>query len=92
MVGFPTVEILAAIGMTHARPRRKSKLEYGYGILGNEENEECALIDPVFHRAALGAETNPIPGTPFRRFVMHLDWPGQANKERCITSVTEEGV
>ena len=85
MVGFPLVEALAAIGMTHARPNRKSKLEYLYGVLGNG-----GLIDPVFHRAAAGAEICPIPGHAFRRFVMHLDWPGQEDQARCITQVMEE--
>ena len=87
MVGFPLVEILAAIGATNARPRRKTKLEYRYGVLGATDGP---LLDPLFHRAALGAETSPVPGRPFRRFVMHLDWPGQEDQARCITQVTAE--
>ena len=88
MVGFPLVEILAAIGVTNARPLRAAKLEYRYGVLG--VGESCPLLDPMFHRAALGAETSTVPGHPFRRFVMHLDWPGQEDQARCITQVTEE--
>ena len=87
MVGYPLVEVLAAIGMTNARPSRKSKLEYRYGVLGYEQG---TLLDPVFHRAALGADACPIPGRLFRRFVMHLDWPGREGDARCITQVTEE--
>ena len=87
MIGFPLVEVLAAIGVTNARPSRNSKLEYRYGVLGTDHGP---LVDPMFHRAALGAERTPIPGRPFRRFVMHLDWPGQADQARCITQVTEE--
>ena len=87
MVGFPLVEILAAIGVTNARPQRADKLEYRYGVLGAGEGP---LLSPMFHRAALGADTSPIPGHPFRRFVMHLDWPGQQGQDRCITQVTEE--
>ena len=87
MVGFPLVEILAAIGVTNARPHRAAKLEYRYGVLGVGEGP---LLDPMFHRAALGADTSPVPGRPFRRFVMHLDWPGQEDQARCITQVTEE--
>ena len=36
MVGYPLVELLAAIGMTHARPKRpgRSKLEYRYSVPG----------------------------------------------------------
>ena len=89
MVGFPLVEILAAIGMTHARPSRKTKLEYRYGVLGHDKGP---LLEPIFHRVALGAETGPIPGRSFRRFVMHLDWPGQEDQARCITQVSEEEI
>lgn len=48
MVGFPVVEILAAIGVTHARPERVNKLEYRYGVLGG-----ASPRDPLFLRAAL---------------------------------------
>ena len=89
MVGFPLVEILAAIGMTHARPSRKTKLEYWYGVLGYDNG---SLMEPLFHRTALGADVVPIPGRSFRRFVMHLDWPGQEDQARCITQVLEEKV
>ena len=87
MVGFPLVEILAAIGMTHSRPSRKTKLEYRYGVLGHDHGP---LLEPIFHRVALGAEKTPIPGRSFRRFVMQLDWPGQEDQARCITQVSEE--
>lgn len=86
MVGFPLVEIFAAIGMTHARPSRINKLEYRYGVLGGDKD---ALLAPIFHRAALGADAPPVPGRAFRRFVMQLDWPGQENQARCITQVYE---
>ena len=89
MVGFPLVEVLAAIGMTNARPRRTTKLEYRYGVLGHGTPP---LLDPVFHRAALGADTSPILGRPFRCFVMQLDWPGKENQARCITQVKEEEI
>ncbi|MDE0220260.1 MAG: type I-U CRISPR-associated protein Cas8c [Spirochaetaceae bacterium] len=85
MVGYPVVELLAAIGISNARPRRSTKLEYRYGVLGGEEP-----LDLVFLRAALGAATAPVPGIPFRRFVMRLGWPGRPNQARCITHVTEE--
>ena len=88
MVGFPLVEVLAAIGMTNARPTRKTKLEYRYGVLGVGRGD--LLLDPVFHRVALGGESSPVPGLPFRRFLMHLDWPGQEDQARCITEVNEE--
>ena len=89
MVGFPIVEILAVAGMAHARPCRKTKLEYKYAVLGCHED---ILLDPIFHRAALGAEVSPVPGWPFRRFVMRLDYPGKEGQARCITQVTEETI
>ena len=85
MEGFPVVEILAAIGVSHARPMRAGKLEYRYGLLGGP-----TPLDPTFLRVALGAETSPIPGTPLRRFTMQLGWPGQEGQARCITHVKEE--
>ena len=89
MLGFPLVEVLAGIGMSHARPNRVTKLRYEYGVLGGGES---SLVDPLFHRAALGAVENPIPGRPFRRFVMQLDWPGQEGQARCISQVTEKEI
>ena len=89
MIGFPLVEILAAIGMSYARPSRANKLRYRYGVLGYDRGP---LLGPIFHRAALGAESTPVPGRTFRRFVMHLDWPGQEDQARCITQVSEEEI
>lgn len=87
MIGFPLVELFAAIGMTNARPKGFSKLKYRYGVLGCADN---SLLDPLFHRFALGAGSTPIPGHPFRRFVMNLGWPGKEGQARCITQVFEE--
>ena len=99
MQGYPVVELLAAIGLTHARPfevdqksrpkdqRNKSKLEYGYGVAGITDSK---LYDPIFLRAAIGSKQRPFPGMRFRLFSMHLDWPGQQGQARCITNVIEE--
>ena len=84
MVGYPLVEVLAAIGVTHARPQRSSKLEYRYGVLGGSDP-----LDLVLLRAALGGHS-PLPGAPFRRFAMRLDWPAKEGQARCITHVKEE--
>ena len=84
-MGFPLVEALGAVGVTHARPARIDRLEYRYGVIGGDH-----LLDPLVLRAALGAESPPVPGLPFRRFCMRLDWPGKAGQARCITHVTEE--
>lgn len=87
MIGFPVVEMLAAIGLTNARPRRagRNKLEYHYGVLGITARDE--LFDPIFLRAALGGAEM---GFPCREFQMQLGWPGQENQARCITNVIEE--
>ena len=87
MQGYPIVELLAAIGLTHARPLRRTKLEYSYGVPGFVGAD---LHDVIILRAALGARQPPFPGMPFRRFSMQLDWPGQENQARCIINVTEE--
>ena len=87
MRGFPIVELLAAIGLTHARPIRRERLEYRYGVAGLAGD---GLYDPIFLRAALGTEYPPVPGMPFRLFTMRLDWPGQEGQARCITDVIEE--
>jgi CRISPR-associated protein Csb3 len=82
-VGYPLVEILAAIGLTNARPKRISKLEYRYEITFTADG---TLLDPIFHRAALGGAPLPFPR---RSFQMILGWPGKENQARCITTVQE---
>lgn len=87
MTGFPVVEMLAAIGLSHARPHRnpRTKLEYHYAVLGVDA--DTSLYEPMFLRAALGAADL---GFPRRQFLMQLGWPGQENQARCITNVIEE--
>ncbi len=88
--GYPWVELLAAIGLTHARPERLNKLSYRYAITGrgtgDAENE--TTVPPQVLRAALGC--GPIEPYRSRRFVMELGWPGQANQARAIKNVYEE--
>ena len=87
MMGYPVVELLAAIGLTNARPVRHQRLEYSYGVAGMVDDE---LYDPIFLRAALGKGKPLFPGMPFRLFNVRLDWPGQEGQARCITNVIEE--
>lgn len=87
MQGYPIVELMAAIGVTHARPLRRDKLNYSYGVAGVSDTD---LYDPMFLRATLGSLHPLLPGMPFRRFSMHLNWPGQEGQARCITNVIEE--
>jgi CRISPR-associated protein Csx14 len=89
-VGFPVVEVLGAIGLTHARPRRiqrRDKLDYAYAVVGRNRPANDFWASPPVLRAALG--TTPFP-LPTRRFRMRLGWPGQENQARSITTVDEE--
>jgi len=81
MVGYPLVELLAAIGLTYARPVRDDRLAFRYGVIGGR------TYAPSFMRAALGGGELPFP---MRSFQMQLGWTGQEGKERCITIVTED--
>lgn len=80
MIGYPLVELLAAIGLQHARPERLKKLSYRYGV-------SSAVLPTLFVRAALGAR--PL-GFPMRVFRMTLGWPGQEGQARCIIDAQEE--
>lgn len=86
-VGFPIVELLGAIGLSHARPRRIKKLEYVYGVSARGQHAETRWLPPELLRVALGAETLPFPTRHFR---MLLGWPGKEGQARAITTVTEE--
>lgn len=87
MVGFPLVEILAAIGLTNARPQRLTKLEYRYSVIGDPGSQTS--FDACFLRAALGCAPLPFPQRIFR---MQLGWPGKENQARCITTIVEETI
>ncbi len=86
-VGFPLVEILGVIGLSHARPRAEpgTRLEYVYGII--VQRDGTTICPPMFLRAALGCADLPFE---MRRFRMFLGWPGQEGQARCITNVIEE--
>lgn len=83
-VGYPLVELLGAIGLTHARPRRLTKLKYRYGVVGTSREVIWAPLS--FLRAGLGASATPFET---RRFQMFLSWPGKEGQARAITQVTE---
>lgn len=82
MVGYPLVELLAAIGLQHARPLRLNKLLYRYGAWG-------VPLPTLFARAMLGLGN---PGFPIRTFTMKLGWPGQEGQARCITDALEDTI
>ena len=90
--GFPLVEVLAAIGLTHARPRRsdrRNKLAYGYAAIGRGQSTESHWLPLAMLRPALGGAPLPFP---MRQFRMLLDWPGQEGQARSITTVIEETI
>jgi CRISPR-associated protein Csx14 len=82
-VGFPLVEILAAYGLSHARPQRRQKLRYHYGCLIDPSGRWLPL---ALLRAGLSGD--PMPPFQLRRFRMELAHPGK--DDRCITHVYEE--
>lgn len=87
-LGFPLVEILAAIGLTHARPRRlDDKLEYRYGVIAAPAGHSNTLLPLALLRAAMGAVSLPFPQ---RTFFLQLGWAGQEGQARAITSAVEE--
>jgi len=82
-VGFPLVEILAAYGLSNARPKRVHKLRYVYGCLIDPADR---LLPLPLLRAGLGGD--PLHPFRIRRFRMELAHPGR--DDRCITHVYEE--
>lgn len=92
-VGYPLVEVLAALGLSHARPAAgrgagEGKLVYRYAVTaGPNRSGTESLLDPALLRAGLGGGRLPFPQ---RHFHMRLNWPGKENQARAITAVTEE--
>lgn len=92
-IGYPIVELLAAFGLTYARPCRsdpRNKLVYKYAVIGRERADESTWFCPSILRAALGGAPFPFP---MRRFQMLLGWPAKEGQgPRSITTVTEETI
>lgn len=86
-MGYPFVELLASIGLTYARPHRRHKVEYVYGVVGTTERGLIELLPASVLRTALGSDELPFCQ---RRFRMRLGWPGKEGQARAITIVTEE--
>ncbi len=82
-VGYPFVELLAAVGLQYARPVRVThgdSLNYRYYVSN-------ALLPTCLMRVAIGT---PELGFPTRRFRMCLDWANQEGQARCIIHTEEE--
>lgn len=89
MIGYPLVEMLAAIGLQNARPHRpdlRDKLAYRYGVSN-------LRLPTIYVRTILGAQPlwqHPFQRFPIRIFRMRLGWPGQEGQARCIIDAQEE--
>ncbi|MBI4491445.1 MAG: type I-U CRISPR-associated protein Cas8c [Chloroflexi bacterium] len=91
-MGFPLVEVFAALGLANARPLRVHALEYRYAVIGIPRetarvSRDEALFHPSLLRAALGGSPLPFPQRVFR---MTLGWPATEGQARAITTVREE--
>jgi CRISPR-associated protein Csb3 len=75
----PIVEILAAIGLEHARPHEFQTRRVYYGVWG-------CILSPMVARAALAAVPLPFP---MRRFVFELDLSG---KNKVVTFAQEDNL
>lgn len=76
---YPAVELLAAIGLSHARPAKVTKLEWAYSAWG-------LPLPPALARAALGVGL--LPGA-CRRFRMVLEEPNDGG-DLSIANAYEE--
>ena len=86
-VGFPLVELLAAIGLTHARPGRpdrRNKLEYVYGVAGRARATDATWLPPC------GARSDCLPFST-RRFRMQLGWPAAARQHAAAVRTLRHG-
>jgi CRISPR-associated protein Csx14 len=91
-LGFPLVELLGALGLSSARPKRtdrRNKLIYAYAVAGRARRGDATWLPLTLLRAALGTAALPFP---MRHFTMLLDWPGKQGQARSITTVTEENL
>jgi CRISPR-associated protein Csb3 len=79
MQGYPLVELLAAIGLEHARPIRIDRFRFQYAVSNT-------LLPTTLARAVLGA-----PQLLFstRSFLAKIDWTTDQEKERCIINAIE---
>jgi CRISPR-associated protein Csx14 len=83
MVGYPIVELLAAVGLQFSRPARispRDKLAYLYRVTD-------VWLPVILARTVLGGDD---PGFSRRTFRMRLGWPGKKGQARCIISADEE--
>lgn len=84
-VSYPLVEVLGAVGLSHARPLRLSREKYRYGVISAAKHGSESFLPLPLLRAAIGGSPLPFPQ---RVFTMNL---GKASDhDRAITSSVEE--
>jgi CRISPR-associated protein Csx14 len=76
---YPAVELLAAVGLNHARPAKVAKLEWAYSAWG-------VSLPPALARAAIGGGL--MPGV-CRRFRMVLEEPNDGGDLSIADSYEE---
>jgi len=85
IVGFPVTEILAAIGMTYARPIiSQHKVSYRFRVYG-----ETPPLCPVMLRAMLSSFSDMLPCYEERRFEFKVKSPSSSSEEYPITEIQE---
>jgi CRISPR-associated protein Csb3 len=78
MIGYPIVELLAAVGLQDARPMRVSRLHYQYAVWAGR-------LPPMLARAALCSRVGAFPARFFSMFL------GEPNRfDRSILFAQEE--
>ena len=82
---YPVVDVLAAIGLTHARPCRHGKLHYSYRVVGKSGEARHSLM---LLRLGLGVSSHFPAGIPSRTFQVCLEHPGK--DDRYIANVEED--
>jgi CRISPR-associated protein Csx14 len=79
LLTYPIVEVLAAIGLNHARPSKVTKLEWAYSVWG-------VPLPPSFARAAVGGKLLP---DVCRQFRMVLEEPNDGGDLSIANSFEE---
>lgn len=81
-VGYPIVEVLAAVGLTHARPKQCGNLDYRYTVPVSDE--------PVWYTTSLLRSALSLAlHFDSRTFAVKMGWSSQPGKDRAITSIME---
>lgn len=86
---YPICEIVAVVGLEHARPVRRSSKSFSYyawGIAASPTSREDSLLPPVLARAAIAGS---LPFLSHRCFVVEHEEVKRGG-DRKMTQVTEE--